>query len=108
VTGLPKTATINRAQVREAIEDQVQTIVDAVQTTLDQCPAELAGDLIDNGIVLTGGGALLEGLAERLGDAVGMPINLVDQPLQSVVLGAGRCVERFDDMQDVFLPETRR
>ncbi|MEU8177578.1 rod shape-determining protein [Microbispora hainanensis] len=108
VTGLPKTATINRAQVREAIEDQVQTIVDAVQSTLDQCPAELAGDLIDNGIVLTGGGALLDGLDERLEKAVGMPINLVDQPLQSVVLGAGRCVERFDEMQDVFLPETRR
>ncbi|GAA0366953.1 rod shape-determining protein [Microbispora corallina] len=108
VTGLPKTAAISRAEVREAIEDQVQTIVDAVQTTLDQCPAELAGDLIDNGIVLTGGGALLDGLAARLGEAVGMPIHLVDQPLKSVVLGAGRCVERFDEMQDVFLPENRR
>ncbi|MCT9928993.1 rod shape-determining protein [Planotetraspora sp. A-T 1434] len=108
VTGLPKTATISREEVRDAIEDQVQTIIDAVQSTLDQCPAELAGDLLDNGIVLTGGGALLDGLAERLGQAIGMPIHLVDQPLQSVALGAGRCVERFEDMQDVFLPETRR
>ncbi|MEW9527352.1 rod shape-determining protein [Microbispora sp. NPDC049125] len=108
VTGLPKTATITKAEVREAIEDQVQTIVDAVQTTLDQCPAELAGDLLDNGIVLTGGGALLDGLADRLGEAIGMPIHLVDRPLHSVVLGAGRCVEDFEAMQDVFLPENRR
>ncbi|MBP2705131.1 rod shape-determining protein [Microbispora sp. RL4-1S] len=108
VTGLPKTATITRGEVREAIEDQVQTIVDAVQTTLDQCPAELAGDLLDNGIVLTGGGALLDGLAERLGRAIGMPIHLVDEPLRSVVLGAGRCVERIDEMRDVFLPDNRR
>jgi rod shape-determining protein MreB len=108
VTGLPKTATISQAEVREAIEDRVQTIVDAVQSTLDQCPAELAGDLIDNGIVLTGGGALLDGLADRLGEAVGMPIHLVDRPLQSVVLGAGHCIDHFDEMQDVFLPDNRR
>ncbi|MFC0862892.1 rod shape-determining protein [Sphaerimonospora cavernae] len=108
VTGLPKTATISRAEVREAIEDQVQTIVDAVQTTLDQCPAELAGDLLDNGVVLTGGGSLLDGLPDRLREAIGMPIHVVDQPLQSVVLGAGRCVEQFDEMRDAFLPDTRR
>ncbi|GIH68935.1 rod shape-determining protein [Sphaerimonospora thailandensis] len=108
VTGLPKTATISRAEVREAIEDQVQTIVDAVQTTLDQCPAELAGDLLDNGVVLTGGGSLLDGLPDRLREAIGMPIHVVDEPLHSVVLGAGRCVEQFDEMRDAFLPETRR
>lgn len=108
VTGLPKTGTLSRTEVRQAIEDQVQTLVDAVQSTLDQCPAELAGDLLDNGIVLTGGGSLLDGLPDRLEKAVGMPIHLVDQPLRSVVMGAGRCVEQFDEMQDFFLPETRR
>jgi len=108
VTGLPKTATMSAADISEAIEDQVQTIIDAVQTTLDQCPAELAGDLLDNGIVLTGGGALLRGLAERLRDATGMPIHRVDRPLYSVALGAGQCVERFQTLQDVFIPENNR
>ncbi|AQZ60815.1 rod shape-determining protein [[Actinomadura] parvosata subsp. kistnae] len=108
VSGLPKTATITAEQISEAIEDQVQAIVDAVQTTLDQCPAELAGDLLDNGIVLTGGGALLRGLPERMGEATGMPIRLVDKPLYSVALGAGRCVERFQAMRDVLLPEWSR
>ncbi|UBU10087.1 rod shape-determining protein [Nonomuraea gerenzanensis] len=108
VSGLPKTATITAEQISEAIEDQVQAIVDAVQTTLDQCPAELAGDLLDNGIVLTGGGALLRGLPERMGEATGMPIRLVDKPLYSVALGAGRCVERFQAMRDVLLPDWSR
>ncbi|GAA2209366.1 hypothetical protein GCM10009850_048240 [Nonomuraea monospora] len=108
VSGLPKTATITADQISEAIEDQVQAIIDAVQTTLDQCPAELAGDLLDNGIVLTGGGALLGGLPERMGQATGMPIRLVDKPLYSVALGAGRCVERFQAMRDVLLPDWSR
>ncbi|MFI6599636.1 rod shape-determining protein [Nonomuraea sp. NPDC050536] len=108
VTGLPKTATITVAEISEGIEDTVQTIIDAVQATLDQCPAELAGDLLDNGIVLTGGGALLRGLAERMGEATGMPIRVVDRPLYSVALGAGRCVERFQAMKDVLLPEWSR
>ncbi|TDD33356.1 rod shape-determining protein [Nonomuraea terrae] len=108
VTGLPKTTTITADQISEAIEDQVQAIIDAVQATLDQCPAELAGDLLDNGIVLTGGGALLRGLPERMGEATGMPIRLVDKPLYSVALGAGRCVERFQAMRDVLLPDWSR
>ncbi|SEG90995.1 rod shape-determining protein MreB [Nonomuraea solani] len=108
VSGLPKTATLTSEEISEAIEDQVQSIIDAVQTTLDQCPAELAGDLLDNGIVLTGGGALLRGLAERMGDATGMPIRVVDKPLYSVALGAGRCVERFQAMRDVLLPDWSR
>ncbi|MFI7129957.1 rod shape-determining protein [Nonomuraea sp. NPDC050153] len=108
VSGLPKTTTITSEQISEAIEDQVQAIIDAVQATLDQCPAELAGDLLDNGIVLTGGGALLRGLADRMGAATGMPIRVVDKPLYSVALGAGRCVERFQAMRDVLLPDRSR
>ncbi|TMR93426.1 rod shape-determining protein [Nonomuraea basaltis] len=108
VSGLPKTAMVTSEEISEAIEDQVQTIIDSVQTTLDQCPAELAGDLLDNGIVLTGGGALLRGLAERMGQATGMPIRVVDKPLYSVALGAGRCVERFQAMRDVLLPDWSR
>ncbi|MFI6479212.1 rod shape-determining protein [Nonomuraea sp. NPDC050663] len=108
VSGLPKTVMLTAANIREAVEEPVQSIIDAVQTTLDQCPAELAGDLIDNGITLTGGGALLRGLAGRMRLETGMPVHLVDKPLYSVALGAGRCIERFAAMQGVLLPEARR
>ncbi|MBB5138116.1 rod shape-determining protein MreB [Thermocatellispora tengchongensis] len=108
VTGLPKTAVISPGEVEKAIDDQVQTIVDAVQTTLDQCPAELAGDLLDNGIVLTGGGAMLKGMLERVAATTGMQVRRVEKPLHSVALGAGRCVDRFSAYQDVFLPDRRR
>ena len=90
VSGLPKTIAIGAGEVRHAIQGPVSTIVDIVKTTLDQCPPELAGDVMDRGIALTGGGALLRGLDERLREETGMPIQLADNPLESVVLGAGQ------------------
>ncbi|WP_214320384.1 rod shape-determining protein [Nonomuraea sediminis] len=107
VTGLPKNVRITAQEVREAMSEPLNTIVDAVQTTLDQCPPELAGDLMDTGIALTGGGALLRGLDVRLAEATGMPIKLVDDPLRSVVLGAGHCIEQFSRLQEVFVPAPR-
>ncbi|MET8866132.1 rod shape-determining protein [Nonomuraea sp. NPDC004580] len=108
VSGLPRTVTISAGEVREAIEEPVHAIIDAVQTALDQCPPELAGDLVRTGITLTGGGALLRGLDRRLSQATGMPINTVDNPLHSVALGSGRCVEEFDRLHGVLIPEPRR
>ncbi|WP_043632379.1 rod shape-determining protein [Nonomuraea candida] len=108
ISGLPRTVRISAAEVREAIEEPVHAIIDAVQTALDQCPPELAGDLVKTGITLTGGGALLRGLDRRLGQATGMPIRVVENPLHSVVLGSGRCVEEFDRLQGVLVPEPRR
>ena len=108
VSGLPKTIAIGAGEVRHAIQGPVSTIVDIVKTTLDQCPPELAGDVMDRGIALTGGGALLRGLDERLREETGMPIQLADNPLESVVLGAGKCVEDFDALQQVLVPERRR
>jgi rod shape-determining protein MreB and related proteins len=108
VTGLPKTIVISGEEVRHAIEEPLCTIVDAVKTTLDKCPPELAGDIMDRGIALTGGGALLRGLDERLREETGMPIHLADNPLDSVVLGTGKCVEAFDALAQVLVPETRR
>src|SRR5216117_2700926 len=99
VSGLPKTIVISAEEVRHAIEEPVSTIVDAVKTTLDKCPPELAGDVMDRGIALTGGGALLRGLDERLRDETGMPIHMADNPLDSVVLGTGKCVEDFDTLR---------
>ncbi|MFI6595057.1 rod shape-determining protein [Nonomuraea sp. NPDC050536] len=107
VTGLPKNVRITSQEVREAMSEPLNAIVDAVQTTLDQCPPELAGDLMDTGIALTGGGGLLRGLDVRLAEATGMPIKLVADPLRSVVLGAGQCIEQFGRLQEVFVPAPR-
>ncbi len=107
VTGLPKTVTISSPQVRRAIEAPVLQIVELVRATLDVCPPELAGDILDNGITLTGGGALLRGLDERLRHELGVPVAVADDPLRAVVRGSGRCVEEFSTLQRV-LVDTRR
>ncbi|WP_433335465.1 rod shape-determining protein [Spirillospora sp. CA-294931] len=107
VSGLPKTVVISSEEVRRAIEEPVNAIVDAVKTTLDKCPPELSGDIMDRGIALTGGGALLKNLDERLREETGMPIHLVDNPLDSVVLGTGKCVEDFESLRQVLVPEPR-
>ena len=108
VSGLPKTIAISAGEVRHAIAEPVSTVVDIVKTTLGKCPPELAGDVMDRGIALTGGGALLRGLDQRLREETGMPIQLAGNPLESVVLGAGKCVEDFDALQQVLVPDRRR
>ncbi|MEU8136293.1 rod shape-determining protein [Streptodolium elevatio] len=108
VSGLPKTIVISTAEVRKAVEEPVNTIIDAVKTTLDKCPPELSGDVMDRGIVLTGGGALLRGLDERLRAETGMPIHIADNPLDSVALGAGKCVEEYEALQQVLDAQPRR
>ena len=108
VSGLPRTVTVSTSEVRHALEEQVGDIVDAVRMTLDQTPPELAGDIMDRGIVLTGGGALLRGLDERLRHETGMPVHLAEHPLESVVFGAGRCVEEFEALQQVLVSDPRR
>ena len=87
VSGLPRTVVVSSAEVRQALEEPLHTIVDAVRTTLDQTPPELAGDIMDRGIVLTGGGALLRGLDERLRHETGMPVHVAEDPLTSVAHG---------------------
>jgi rod shape-determining protein MreB len=108
VSGLPKTIVISAEEIRRAIEEPLAVIIDAVKTTLDKCPPELAGDVMDRGIALTGGGALLRGLDERLREETGMPIHMADNPLDSVALGTGKCVEDFDTLRQVLVPESRR
>jgi rod shape-determining protein MreB len=108
VSGLPKTVVISAGEVRKAIEEPVNAIVDAVKTTLDKCPPELSGDIMDRGIVLAGGGALLRGLDERLKDETGMPIHIAETPLDCVALGAGKCVEEFEALQQVLDAAPRR
>jgi len=101
VTGLPKTVIITAAEVREAIEEPVVGIVDAVKFCLDKTPPELASDVMERGIVITGGGALLRGLDVRIANETGTPVITADRPLHSVVIGSGRCLEEFDMLSEV-------
>ena len=95
VTGLPKTIVVSTQEIRDAIEEPVTAVVDAVKVTLDKTPPELAADIMSKGIVVTGGGALLHGLRERLSGETGMPIIIADDPLFSVVHGSGMYLENF-------------
>jgi len=101
VTGLPKTVIISAAEVREAIEESVQGVVDAIKFCLDKTPPELAADIMERGIVITGGGALLRGLDVRIANETGTPVITADRPLHSVVVGSGRCLEDFDMLQEL-------
>ena len=94
LTGLPKTVVTTTREIREGLEEPVSAIVDAVKAVLDAAPAELASDIIENGIVLTGGGALLNGLAQRIQIETGTPIHMAPSPLQTVVLGSGLYLEQ--------------
>jgi len=103
VTGLPKTIVVSTEEIREAIEEPVSAIVDAVKVTLDKTPPELAADIMEKGIVITGGGAMLHGLDARLADETGMPIIIAKNPLHSVVIGSGQCLEEFDALKQVLI-----
>jgi rod shape-determining protein MreB len=107
ITGLPKTVVTNTEEIREAIDEPVAAIVDAVKVTLDKTPPELAADIMEQGIVLTGGGALLHGLDARLAAETGMPIVIADNPLQSVAFGAGQCLEQLGVLSDVLMTSSR-
>ncbi|MEI7760963.1 MAG: rod shape-determining protein [Thermoleophilia bacterium] len=96
LTGLPKTVVISSEEIRRALEDPVSQIIDAIKSTLDKTPPELAADIMDRGIVLAGGGALLQGLDERLRHETQMPVHLAESPLTCVAVGSGRSLEEFD------------
>ena len=103
MTGLPKTVILSKPEVREAISEPVTAIVDSVIACLGQAPPELADDLITTGMQLVGGGGMLQGLDRRVSVETDIPVQLVQQPLESVVLGAGRCVEAYDDLKVMFM-----
>ena len=96
VSGLPKTIVLTSEEVRMALEEPLQAIIDAVKETLDRTPPELASDIMDRGIMLAGGGALLQGLDERLRDETQMPAHLAESPLTCVAVGSGRSLEEFE------------
>jgi rod shape-determining protein MreB len=101
VSGLPKTIVTSSTELREAVEEPVSAVVDAVKMTLDKTPPELAADIMERGITLAGGGALLTGITERLEHETGMPILLAPDPLYAVALGSGQSLEEFEALKGV-------
>jgi rod shape-determining protein MreB and related proteins len=101
ISGLPKTITITTGEIREALAEPVASIVDAVKVTLDKTPPELAADIMEQGITLAGGGALLNGLDRRLAHETGMPLRIADNPLYCVALGSGQALEEFEALKNV-------
>ena len=101
VTGIPQNIIITSEEVRKAISEQVESIVQAVRIALEQTPPELAADIVDRGIVLTGGGALLKGLDQLLREQTSLPITVVDDPLSTVVMGTGRALDNIHVLKDV-------
>jgi rod shape-determining protein MreB len=103
VNGVPRTEKINQEEVVDALKEPIEQIVDALKLALEKTPPELAGDIVDKGILMTGGGSLLRGLDERLRNATGLPIYVVDDPLRSVVLGAYRVLEDPDRYEKILM-----
>ncbi len=103
VTGIPKIISINSDEVRQAIQEQIDAIVGAVKTALEQTPPELAADIVDQGIYLTGGGALLKGLDELLKQETSLPIKIADDPMAAVALGAGLALDNLNILKEVMV-----
>ncbi|MGL5646600.1 MAG: rod shape-determining protein [Clostridium sp.] len=96
ITGLPKIVEISESQIREALKEPVYAIIESIKTTLEKTPPELAADIMEKGIMLAGGGAMLKGLDELITKETNMPVHIAESPLDCVVLGAGKALEDFD------------
>jgi len=101
VAGLPKTLTITSQEVREALLEPISTIVESVRVTLERCPPELSADLVDRGLVLAGGGALLRGLDKLLQEETGLPVHVAEDPLSAVAEGTGRALTEIKFLRQV-------
>ena len=108
MSGMPRTVVLEPEEFREAIAEPVQAVLHAVIQALAETPPELAQDLLEVGIHLVGGGAMLRGLDRLIARETGVPVRMVDMPLETVVLGAGRCLESFDRLRDMFMDRTSR
>ena len=99
--GIPKTITVNDTEIREALEGVVHAIVEAVKNTLEKTPPELSADIVDRGVILSGGGSLLKNLDKRLREETSLPVFIADDPLSSVALGAGKILDNIDLLKKV-------
>jgi rod shape-determining protein MreB and related proteins len=105
VAGLPKTMTVNSEEIREALAEPISTIIEAVRISLERCPPELSADLVDRGMILAGGGAMLRGLDKLLGEETGLPVNVADEPIEAVVLGTGKVLQELRFLRRIVVAE---
>lgn len=105
IEGIPKTLVITDEEIREALSECVGTIINAIRVALEQTPPELSGDIVDKGIVLTGGGSMLRNLDKRIREETGLPVTLANDPLSSVVLGTGKMLSDFSLLRKISIPE---
>jgi rod shape-determining protein MreB len=103
ITGLPKNLNITSSEITEALKEPINSIVDSIKYTLEKTPPELASDIMDRGIMLTGGGALLSGLDKLIKEETGMPVYVADKPLDCVVMGAGKVLEEIETLKKVLI-----
>ena len=103
VTGLPKTVTVSSVEMREALEESISSIIDAVKFTLDQTPPELAAEILERGIIVAGGGSLLKGIDQIIRERTNVPVNVAEDPLLSVVKGTGIVLENLKKYEAVLL-----
>ncbi|HIV18763.1 MAG TPA: rod shape-determining protein [Candidatus Merdivicinus intestinigallinarum] len=108
LNGLPENITITSDQIRSALEDPLAQVLDAIRITLERTPPELSADIIDQGITLTGGGALLRGLDKLIHDETGMPVQIAENPLDCVAMGTGMVLDNIDKLTDVLSEEEPR
>jgi rod shape-determining protein MreB len=101
VAGVPKTVVVNSDEIRDALSEPIHAIVDAVMTALERTPPELSADIVDKGIVLTGGGALLKDLDVLIREETGLPVTVSDDPVSAVVLGSGKTLDHLDLLREV-------
>jgi rod shape-determining protein MreB len=103
VRGVPRTVKIDSIEIREALQEPIRAIIDAVKTTLEKTPPELASDIFDRGIVLTGGGALLRNLDKLIAKETGLPVHCAEDPLSCVVIGSGKILDQFDKLKRLLI-----
>ena len=108
VDGLPKNIMVEPHEIREALADPLEQVMDAIKTTLERTPPELSADIIDHGITLTGGGAMLKGLDQLITRETGMPVYVAERPLDCVADGAGTVLENLEKLRDVLAEDDRR
>ena len=108
ISGLPKTMTISSSEVRDALRDPVNSIIDGIKSTLEKTPPELASDIMENGIMLTGGGALLRGLDKLVKEETGMPVKIAENPLDCVAIGTGKSVEDQEIFEKVLMMNNKK
>ena len=107
VTGLPKELEISSVEIREALAEPINSIIDSIKYTLEKTPPELAADIMEKGIMLTGGGALLKGLDQLIHKETGIPVKIAEYPLDCVALGTGKVLDSLETLKTVLITSNR-